>query len=67
MSGIVSTAMRIARGAIGTPIASAIGATEVTKLNWPGRLTVPKVVVAATATPAASASGVRPMPSQCAT
>ena len=34
-------ATKIASGSIGNPIASAIGATEVTKLNCPGRLTVP--------------------------
>ena len=52
---------------MGTPIASAIGAIDDIKLNWPGRLTAPMVVVAAAATPAINCHGSGFIPKQCAT
>ena len=55
------------KAATDTPMLSEIEPMDAKKLTWPGRLTAPKVVVAATATPAASCQGPSSMPSQCAT
>src|SRR6187431_2536170 len=61
-SGSISTATSKASGPTGTPIASAIGPIEVTKLTAPGRLTEPTVVTSATAAPAAIVAGVSGTP-----
>ena len=67
MSGRVSTARRRTSGSIGTPIAMQIGPIALMKLIEPGRLIEPRVVVAATATPAAICIGVSSIPNQWAT
>src|SRR3546814_14582054 len=51
MSGKVSTATSSPKGATGTPIDTAIGAIEVTKLLEPGRLTDDSAAASATARP----------------
>ena len=66
-SGIISTAISKASGSIGMRMATQIGAIEVRKLTWPGRLTEPIVVIAATAAPAMMAGGASAMSSQWAT
>ena len=64
MSGIVSTAISRASGAIGTPMAKQIGAIEVMKLAWPGTPAAPMVVIAPAATPAAICAGPSGIPNQ---
>jgi hypothetical protein len=59
MSGIVSTASSTTKGSIGSPIARQIGAMEVIKVIDPGRLTAPRVVVAAAATQPQAMAGVK--------
>src|SRR3546814_7186961 len=58
MSGKVSTATSSPKGATGTPIDTAIGAIEVTKLIEPGRLTDESAAAIATARPIAISQGV---------
>ena len=67
MSGSISTATSSASGSTGTPIASAIGPIEITKLIDPGRLTDPTLITSATAMPAASTAGVNSTPASVAT
>ena len=59
MSGSISTATSKASGPIGTPMATAMGAMEVTKLIDPGNDGAPRVVSVAAATPATSMPGAR--------
>src|SRR5690606_37163276 len=67
ISGIISTATSSASGSTGTPIASAIGPIEVTKLIVPGSLTVPIAIISAVAAPAAMLVAVSAVPVRWAT
>src|SRR3546814_19172371 len=67
MSGKVSTATSSPKGATGTPIDTASGAIEVTKLIEPGRLPDESAAAIATARPIAISHGGRSMPPSQAT
>ena len=56
MSGMFSAAISNISGSIGTPTALAIGAVFATDVIWLGRLTDASVVIAATATTAATSA-----------
>jgi len=64
---IISTATNKASGSIGTPIASAIGPMETTKLIDPGKLTEPIEMITATRIPTSINGHDTSMLARCAT